>query len=219
MLRPLFVAGSTIILTLALVGCGSDSSPTTPSATNSFTDSRDGTVYPTVTIGTQVWFARNLNYKGTGSDTSGVCWGNLPSNCATYGRLYSWAEAMGLATSYNSTSVPTTSSAVQGVCPAGWHIPSEAEWAKLDTTVKFSANRLKSVTWDGNDSSGFGALPAGSKQYSGSFAVLGSVTYFWTTGNHTSDEGIYWYLSAADNAVHYFSYFKTSALSVRCLKN
>ena len=86
------------------------------------TDSRDGQTYKWVKIGNQVWMAENLNYA---SDNS-WCNSSNATNCDHYGRLYTWAAVMNGASS--SSANP---SGVQGVCPTGWHVPSDAEWTDL----------------------------------------------------------------------------------------
>jgi uncharacterized protein (TIGR02145 family) len=88
----------------------------------------DGETYQTVVIGTQTWMARNLNYNAEGSK----CYGNDPANCGIYGRLYNWATAMALPSNCNSSSCSFQIGAKhKGICPSGWHIPSNADWNAL----------------------------------------------------------------------------------------
>jgi uncharacterized protein (TIGR02145 family) len=94
------------------------------------TDSRDGQEYFTVTIGSQTWMAQNINFKLSGTD-SGRCYVDYPDYCAAFGRLYTWSAVM--AGSASSTKIP---SGVQGICPSGWHIPSDSEWSILVSTVE-----------------------------------------------------------------------------------
>ena len=213
--RLLFTA-----LALALAGCGTETtSPQTPPEDPNFlTDHRDGTIYPVVAIGKQVWMAKNLAYKGTGTDTVGVCSSFLAANCATYGRLYTWIEASGLSASFKTT-LSTSTTPVQGVCPSGWHLPTDGEWKTLDSAVLHRATTLRSALWNGTDSTGFAALPGGSRQNTGGFVVLGSDGYFWTSTNKYAAEGTYWYMIGSESFVRSFSYSKLSSLSVRCLKN
>lgn len=82
--------------------------------------------------------AENLNYE-TGNSW---CYDNDPSNCTTYGRLYTWDAAMNGEESSNN--VP---SGVQGVCPPGWLLPGYEEWKTLegnaDKQYGFSVRCLK----------------------------------------------------------------------------
>jgi uncharacterized protein (TIGR02145 family) len=134
---------------------------------SSFTDSRDGKTYKTVKIGEQTWMAENLNFKAESSKcygedglahatlTNGIGDGvNLPSsevqaNCAKHGRLYDWATAMNIDTSYNNSGGNKfiwdkekdnarknklwggSDVKHQGVCPSGWHLPNSDEWLSL----------------------------------------------------------------------------------------
>jgi len=109
----------------------------------SFTDERDNKTYNTVLIGNQCWMKENLNYV---SDNS-WCFEDNGIWCDLYGSLYSWDEAMAGASSSN-----TIPSGVQGVCPAGWHLPGNAEWDALQAyllemheyPVSVAGNALKS---------------------------------------------------------------------------
>lgn len=92
-------------------------------------DKRDGKKYKTVKIGDQTWMAENLNYKADSS----FCYNNKESNCAKYGRLYTWNAAVGKsedACGFGHTcSLPSGN--IQGICPDGWHLPSNGEFEAL----------------------------------------------------------------------------------------
>ncbi|MFK7806346.1 MAG: FISUMP domain-containing protein, partial [Saprospiraceae bacterium] len=75
---------------------------------STFEDTRDGRVYEIVEIGGLEWMAENLNYRVEGS----MCYDNHPFNCRRLGRLYFWWEA-------------------NRICPDGWRLPSDEDWAKL----------------------------------------------------------------------------------------
>jgi uncharacterized protein (TIGR02145 family) len=105
--------------------------------------------YKTVKIGDQTWMAENLNYDVPGSKCYGeggiikmdedynvtiitLSDGEIQFNCNTYGRLYDWATAMALPSDCNSSSCASQVSAKhRGICPSGWHIPSNEEWDAL----------------------------------------------------------------------------------------
>lgn len=88
----------------------------------------DGNVYNTTLIGDQCWMAENLNTTrdATGNDITRYCYDNDPERCEQYGGLYDWNTMMNGEESSNSNP-----SGVQGICPEGWHVPSDAEWTQL----------------------------------------------------------------------------------------
>lgn len=88
----------------------------------------DGNVYNTVLIGEQCWMKENLNTTrdAEGNYITRYCYNNNTSNCNWYGGLYTWRTAMNDAGSSNSNP-----SGVQGICPTGWHIPSDDELTQL----------------------------------------------------------------------------------------
>ena len=174
---------------------------------NTLTDTRDGKVYRTVTIGNQIWMAENLNYK---TDSS-FCYNDSAEYCAKYGRLYIWDAAM-------------------DACPDGWHLPDSTEWNTLFSAVggKSTAEEvLKSTSgWvgekgearNGTDNYGFAALPAGVRdERGGLFSREGGTAKFWSSTERSSD--------MATNIIlyYYFDVFEASgrhdAMSVRCLND
>jgi len=118
----------TASLVLAMVFTFSCSSPDDGGSVSYGSVTYGGQSYKTVKIGNQIWMAENLNYNASGSK----CYDTSPSNCDIYGRLYSWSAAMGF--SSNCDSNICTSQIQQlhrGICPSGWHIPSDADWDEL----------------------------------------------------------------------------------------
>lgn len=152
-------------------------------------------VYAVVMIGEQCWMAENLNVGSTttsvdtGSAHSDMtddgiiekyCYGNDTDNCTTDGGLYDWNEMMGY----------VTTEGAQGICPSGWHIPTDAEWYTLENGLATESCSASRTDWGcapagsnlkENGSSGFGALLAGTRYGSGSFDNRGSGAYFWSS--------------------------------------
>ncbi len=163
----------------------------------------DGHVYSTVHIGTQRWMAENLRsvHYGNGdpiaylsqdapwSIATGGAWSNYATDAsydALYGKLYNWYAVID----------------PRNVCPAGWHVPTDADWMELEEAVGvpfaelddvggrgFAANaggKLKSTAlWDApntgaNDSSEFSGYPGGCRTAAGGFTGLGSKGFWWS---------------------------------------
>jgi uncharacterized protein (TIGR02145 family) len=200
------------------------------------TDSRDSKAYNAVLIGTQKWMAENLNYNATGSRCYGDNTGDDSQNrCATYGRLYNWATAMA-----NSASSNKNPSGVQGVCPSGWHLPSDAEWDALMKVVNPSCSNgancanagteLKAASgWNtgsgymaGTDDYGFSALPGGNGYSSGgsfSNANVGSYGYWWSASEGNSESAYSRRMRYNYELVSWGDYDKYYLFSVRCVKD
>ena len=207
------------------------------------TDSRDGQTYKTVTIGTQTWMAENLNYaytdvpynySGYTSDSTSWCYSNAAANCTKYGRLYTWAAAMdsvgtwsanGKGCGYGKTCSPTYP--VRGVCPEGWHLPTQTEWNTLFTAVggqSTAGKMLKSTSgWNGSgngtDAYSFSALPAGGRYDDGNFYGEGSSAYFWGSSEYDSDYAFRMYLYYGRGLADLDSRDKDYGFSVRCVKD
>lgn len=168
-------------------------------------DSRDGLTYKTVKIGSQTWMAQNLNYE---TDDS-YCSDGKEKNCSVYGRLYKWNTA-------------------KTVCPAGWHLPSRAEYETLLAEVGggFTAGtELRALAgWnsngDGFDSYGFSAIPAGYKSSDGQYVGVGYRAHFWSSTEDRDDYAYYMYVVYNDTAGYVSgNYYVNNLLSVRCLKD
>jgi len=191
--------------------------------------------YKTKQIGTQVWMLQNLNYDVPGSK----CYNDDPANCVKYGRLYDWATAMALPASCNSSSC---SAQIQpkhrGICPSGWHIPSDAEWTILTDFVggeETAGTKLKSKTgWEslsgvpaGTDEYGFAALPGGKigSGSGGSFYGVGYLGGWWSATEEDEEDGgadDYAYTREMDYRNEYVTKDnngKERVFSVRCLQN
>jgi uncharacterized protein (TIGR02145 family) len=194
--------------------------------------------YKTVTIGTQIWMAENLDNDVPGSEcyNNNYLNANFPNICARYGRFYTWASAMGLEASYNSTTWGGSDIKHQGACPVGWHLPSDAEWQTFKDYVggEFAAGtKLKSTTgWDsysgvpaGTDDYGFSALPGGYGRYSdGYFQSAGELGLWWSS----TEGGVFGaydrlgggvQMSYASEYMEMRGLVKMTPVSVRCVQD
>jgi uncharacterized protein (TIGR02145 family) len=178
----------------------------------------DGNTYKTVVIGTQIWMAENLNVahysngdpvplveSATAWDTmsswvKAYCWyDNNPDLGEVFGALYTWAAAMN-----GQPSSDNNPSGVQGVCPSGWHLPSDSEWKQLEMHLGMSQSEADKDTeirgtnegaqlkeagtshWNSpnlgaTNLSGFTALPGGSRSWDATFGTIGYFGYWWTS--------------------------------------
>jgi uncharacterized protein (TIGR02145 family) len=175
----------------------------------------EGNLYNTVLIGTQCWMKENLNIgtmvslaldQTNNSVIEKYCYSNLESNCDIYGGLYQWDEMMQY----------TTQESTQGICPSGWHVPSDAEWTTMTDYVRsqpayccgsntFNIGKaLASTTlWYGpsvypcgiandpgtNNGTGFTGLPGGTRTFTTQIPPQPRFYYLTTLG--------YWWTSTA----------------------
>ncbi len=200
-----------------------------------------GESYPTVQIGTQCWFAKNLNVgtmiNGSGDQTNNgtmekYCNNNDPANCTTYGGLYQWAEAVQYqnGASNSASPSPAFTGNVRGICPTGWHLPNDAEWNSLETTLGGSSvagGALKSTSglWNSpntgaTNSSGFSALPGGYRESIGTFYGLRITAFFWSSSESSSGNAIFRYLgyNGLDFRL-YSNHDKVGGCSARCIQD
>jgi uncharacterized protein (TIGR02145 family) len=222
----------------------------------------DGNKYNTVSIGTQCWTVTNLrvrryndsteirfNNSGGSGGTTSQTWSVLnygahtiyandsvasPSNLTTYGYLYNWYAAKGIANAGSTT--------YKNICPTDWHVPTDGEWTSLiqfivptetiSATVIGSQSltaggKLKSTSttlWQtpgfpGTDNYGFSALPGGGRNDVGSFSSIRDNAFFWSATEDGSNDAWRRSLSNANSNVSRRDYSKTSGFSVRCLRD
>jgi len=214
-----------------------------PGCGDPFTDPRDGQTYNTVKIGNQCWMAENLNIgemiNGSVDMTNNeviekYCYDNDPANCETYGGLYLWNEMMQY----------VIDTAVQGICPAYWHLPTDFEWKILEGTVDsqyfisdpiwngsgwrgYDAGfNLKSIRgwYEGGNGSGlysYEALPGGLRSNGGNFSYLTGLAYFWMSSEYRSNFACTRFLASNNNEVQRIHNQNDVGLgfSVRCVKD
>jgi uncharacterized protein (TIGR02145 family) len=196
----------------------------------------EGNTYNTIQIGDQIWMAENLRVSkfrnnsnitefadalqwsgiyDNKSQTAAWCYyQNDPATNKAYGKLYNWYAVVN----------------INGICPNGWHVPSDQEWTKLTDFLggeSVAAGKMKTVGtvyWnspnqDATNSSGFSALPGGLRYYFSSFDFISDFGTFWAATQ--DDAGRSWarYLSYEFANVFRTSSIKENAFSVRCVKD
>jgi uncharacterized protein (TIGR02145 family) len=200
--------------------------------------SYQGYDYTTVLIGEQCWFAENLrnenydNGDAIPSNLSDSDWGNTTSgatavydesasNLETYGRLYNWYAV----------------DDERGLCPSGWHVPTDGEWMTMEMALGMSESAANGTGWRGMDqgtqmkttygwngggngtnSSGFSGLPGGARGSSGNFYGAGGDGYWWGS---SPDGSSAWdrYLDDYYEGVYRNLINPRSGFSVRCVRD
>ncbi len=202
----------------------------------------EGNNYYYKTIGSQIWMTENLaylpsvNYYDSKSATSGRYYvygyngtkvenAKASENYKTYGVLYNRPAAMkGASGSY---SVP---SGVKGICPEGWHLPSDGEWEILMSFLgggNVAGGKMKepgeshwqAPNTDATNESGFSALPGGSNDNNLDFADLGRLARFSSSTDSNQFWSSQWGMFSENGKLFQYSGYYEDAYSVRCLKN
>jgi len=205
-------------------------------------DDRDGQTYTTRAYGPTCWMTENLNYgERIDSDDTGslatdddvvqkFCYGDDPAVCDTNGGLYSWQEATAFEGSSNRTP-----SGLQGACPDGWHLPSDAEYQDLERFLGMAEDDvLLFEEWRG-DGIGTNMKVGGSSGFEGQLSGWRDAV----TGDYVNRNfyGGFWSATASDdkstefpeainrgllfpyNTVGRFAYDRRASLSLRCVSD
>jgi uncharacterized protein (TIGR02145 family) len=149
------------------------------------------------------------------------CYGDDPANCAAYGGLYEWDEMMDYGPSDSGN--PSTT---QGICPPGWHVPSDEEWKVLEVFLGMTTTEADMVNgWRGvgvgtallaGGSSGYEALLSG-RNASGVFDLLGLNEYMYTSTEYGTNAWRRCLASGATTVGRWNTFPKGWGLSVRCV--
>jgi uncharacterized protein (TIGR02145 family) len=202
---------------------------------NQSTVTHQGYEYDIVEIGDQCWFSENCRYlpvvspSNESSETSpyyyvygyegtDVAAAQTTDNYATYGVLYNWPAVM-----------------EPGICPSGWHIPTDLEWQTMEMALGMSPSEASSTDWRGTDqgsqmksttgwnggngtnSSGFNGLPGGYR-YSGGFVSSGYDGYWWSaseSGSYSWERVLY----GSGDVVYRGSLSRSHGFSARCVRD
>ncbi|HCH63728.1 MAG TPA: hypothetical protein DFR83_13055 [Deltaproteobacteria bacterium] len=175
----------------------------------------DGNTYATVELGSQCWMASNLNAT---SDASGTAISRWCCDCSRYGGMYDWSTVMN----------GSTTEGTQGICPTGWHVPSDADWFALESHLDASLTDPSYVGWNstqiGDDLSTSG--PYGFDWLTGGFGSSGNgCNYdydrilYWTSTDHTSTEAVSRLFNTAYTGSNRDYRLKAFGFYVRCLKD
>jgi uncharacterized protein (TIGR02145 family) len=191
----------------------------------------EGNEYKTITIGTQIWMAKNLQTTRYNDGTvipvvtDGAAWAALstPAYCwykndeaafkSTYGALYNWFTVN-----------------TGNLCPSGWHTPSDVEWTILTTNLggeNVAGGKLKEPGigyWvapnaGATNESGYSALPGGFRYHDGVFFDLGFSGYWWSSKQYNDSDAFFRFIYYQDSTVFRFNNRKRNGFSVRCLKD
>lgn len=182
----------------------------------------DGNSYSFVKIGDQTWMGENLRVRHApdGSSIGSYAFNNDTIYDLQYGRLYTWYAAMN----------GSTEEKAQGICPCGWHVPSDDEFKQLEMHLGMSqAEADLTNTWRGapvgtllkaGGNSGYNAQMAGRMGYNGSFGYLGEWEYMWSSTEYSSNAAWRRCLATVYSTVgRYNTFTKSYGFSIRCVKD
>ena len=196
-----------ILVVSLFVLCGSAFAASKSKKKNEFKDPRDKQTYRTVKIAGLEWLGDNLNYKTAGS----FCYKDEDDQCMVFGRLYTWDAA-------------------KKACPAGFRLPTHADFESLWTAAgaDFNAGYLIKADYgwsgetNGNDTLKFSAMPAGNRFDDETYGNTAKFAFFWSADD--TSEGVpagsarVWYLTSKSMAFGYMSKPKNFGFSVRCVR-
>ena len=215
---------------ISVTGCGGQTSFT-----------YDGRTYDLVEIGGQCWFADNLatdQYRNGDPIPTGLnnaswsttingaysIFNNDPANDVTYGKLYNWYTAVD----------------TRGLCPTGWHVPTDCDWMFLEGSLGMSIMDQQFIGWRGSNeggylksssywdlpntgttsNSGFAALPGGSRSWNGiGYTGKGTNAFFWSQSESSSNDSFQRWVAFNLSTINYSAPDKHYGFSIRCVRD
>ena len=187
------------------------------------TDPRDGKTYKTVKVGSATWMAENLNYAGNEIGVS-TCFNDDDRFCELYGHFYSRSAAMNSSSCAYKSSCDLGTGHIQGICPDGWHIPTNKEAQDLVNLASghalplMSAKGWKTGITPGTDTYGLSFVGAGSYCSDYGFHSLGEYGRLWVY--YASSTQYYIVIRGLENEAEVWDYNDEECYNpVRCVKD
>ena len=247
--------------------CGNSSSTTLNQTTSacftcgtSTVDDIDGNTYNTVLIGSQCWLKENMRttkypdgsaitkgpsaHGAAGWDNINTAYYSCPPNTGNNGEDCAAAASLGMSYQWKAAMNGSTVQGAQGVCPTGWHIPTDAEWKTLEGELGMSVAQQDATGWRGTNeaskmadnvadqnwtagnltgdanfgSSGLKVGPSGFRGANGSYYGRSGLTYLWSS---TESGPNAWgrHLNYTGTQVNRLTNYKAGGFSVRCVKD
>jgi len=246
-----------VLVSIATLQISCKKVPVIPSELGTIID-YNGNKYNTIQLGEQWWMVSNLKtthyadgtqiplvegiieWESLSYTDKAYCYYNNSTNneARGYGALYTWPAVMN-----GSASSENNPSEVQGVCPNGWHVPSDSEWKELEMFLGMSPDTVDAIGYRGINigsklasspdgwvdgyldsnpefgSSGFNAKPGGGRRYDGTFGHKGDNANFWTATEYSNIRAWGRHIYSSYSSVHRYRNAKSDGFSVRCVKD
>ena len=240
MKRTIYIIATSILFFAGMISCTKEDVATNTPEYGSMTDIQ-GNTYKTVKIGDQWWMAENL--KVTVFNDNKTLINPIPENAAdsiwenttkaayciydnTLGALYNWK----VIDNQNK------------IAPKGWHIPTDDEWKELEKTIGMETAELEKTAWRGTNEadkilakykapaeselyafgtneSGFNALFAGCRLFSGGINQEKNTAFWWTSTPSNGNEAWYRYIDAKQKKIFRQHTYTSYGFSIRCVKD
>ena len=239
MKRTIYLLATSMLIVVGIMSCTKEEVATSTPEYGSMTDIQ-GNTYKTVKIGNQWWMAENLKVtvfndktpiNAIAENAADSIWENASKAAfciydTTLGALYNW----------------NVINNIKIVAPKGWHIPSDDEWKTLEKTIGMETADLEKTAWRGTNEadkllakykapteselyafgtneSGFSALFAGCRLFSGAINQEKNTAFWWTSTPSTGNEAWYRYIDANQKKIFRQHTYTNYGFSIRCIKD